>query len=51
MRVNDPVGFRTNRPELTARVARLMEDFVRSADVLVGIPVALQTLFDHLFSG
>lgn len=48
MRVSDPVGFRTNRPELTARVARLMKDFVRSANVLVGTPVAIKILFDHL---
>lgn len=50
MAVDDPVCFRTNRSEFIARVTRIMEDFVRSASILVGTPVAIKTLFDHMSS-
>ncbi|UKZ62626.1 uncharacterized protein TrAtP1_003867 [Trichoderma atroviride] len=50
MRVNDPVVFETNCSEITARFTRIMKDFVRSANVLVGTPVAIKILFDHLSS-
>lgn len=50
MRANDQVGFETNCSEITARFTRIMKDFVRSANVLVGTPVAIKILFDHLSS-
>lgn len=51
MGVDDPVSFRTNRSEFTARVTKIMKDFVRSANVLVGTPVMIDLLFDHLSRG
>lgn len=38
--MNEPVGFRTNGSEITARVTRIMKDFVRSVNLLIATPVA-----------
>lgn len=48
--LDDPVTYKIKWTEIKAQVIRFMKDLIRTADILIDTPVAIETLFDHLSS-